>query len=96
MQEMQETCAQSLGREDPLEKQMATHSSILAWRKPWTEKPGELQPTGLQRVKHNWATNTFFSSWKEEIEREAMGRHIKNNKIISVKGKIKQEQNQEI
>ena len=47
---MQETWVRSLGREDPLEKEMATHSSILAWRIPWTEKPSRLQSTGLQRV----------------------------------------------
>ena len=46
---MQKTQVQSLGREDPLEKGMATHSSILAWRIPWTEEPGELQSMGLQR-----------------------------------------------
>ena len=45
---MQETWVQSLGREDPLEKGMATHSSILAWRIPWTEEPGGLQSMGLQ------------------------------------------------
>ena len=44
---------QSLGQEDPLEEGMATHSSILAWRIPWTEEPGGLQPTGLQRVTHD-------------------------------------------
>ena len=49
----QETRVQSLGREDPLEKEMATHSSILAWRIPWTEEPGGLQSTGLQRVGHD-------------------------------------------
>ena len=43
----------SLGREDPLEKEMATHSSILAWRIPWTEDAGGLQSTELQRVRHN-------------------------------------------
>jgi len=47
---MQETRVKSLGQEDPLEKGMAVHSSILAWRIPWTEKPGRLQPVGLQRV----------------------------------------------
>ena len=47
---MQETQIQTLGQEDPLEKEMATHSSILAWRIPWTEKPGRLQFMGLQRV----------------------------------------------
>ena len=45
---MQETWVRFLGREDPLEKEMATHSSILAWRIPWTEEPGGLQSMGLQ------------------------------------------------
>ena len=44
---------QSLGQEDPLEEEMATHSSIFAWRTPWTEEPGGLQCTGSQRVRHN-------------------------------------------
>ena len=47
---MQETWVQSLGREDPLEKEMATHSSISAWDKPWTEEPGELQSMGLSQT----------------------------------------------
>ena len=50
---MQETWVQSLGQEDPLEKGMATHSSILAWEIPWTEEPGGLQSMGLQRVRHD-------------------------------------------
>ena len=50
---MHETQALSLGWEDPLEKGMAIHSSILAWRIPWTEEPGGLQSMGLQRVGHN-------------------------------------------
>ena len=50
---MQETQVQSLGWEDPLEKGMATHSSILAWRIPWTEEPGGLQSMGSQRVGHD-------------------------------------------
>ena len=50
---MQETWVQSLGWEGPLEKGMATHSSILAWRIPWTEEPGGLQSVRLQRVGHN-------------------------------------------
>ena len=54
VQETPETWIQSLGREDPLDKEMATHSSILAWEIPWTEKPGELQFMGLQRVRHEW------------------------------------------
>ena len=48
-----------LGQEDPLEKGMATHSSILAWRIPRTEEPGRIQSMGSQRVGHNWAANTF-------------------------------------
>ena len=59
---MQETRVWSLGQENPLEKQMATHSSILAWRIPWTEEPVRLQSLGLQRVGHNWATNTCTSA----------------------------------
>ena len=47
---MQETWVQSLGQEDPLEEEMATHSSILAWRIPWTEEPGRLESMGLQRI----------------------------------------------
>ena len=50
-----ETRVQSLGREDPVEKGMATHSNILAWRIPWTEKRGRLQSTGSQRVGQGWA-----------------------------------------
>ena len=50
---VRETQVQSLGREDLLEKEMATHSSILAWKIPWTEEPGRLQSKGSQRVGHN-------------------------------------------
>ena len=49
---MQETQVQFLGQEEPLEKEMATHSSILAWRIPWAEESDGLQPMGLQRVRH--------------------------------------------
>ena len=55
----QETHVRSLGWEDLLEKGMTTHSSILAWRMPWTEKPGGLQSMGLQSVRHDWVPNTF-------------------------------------
>ena len=57
---MQETQVQSLGWEDPLEKGMVTHSSILAWRIPWTDGTGELQFMGSQRVGHNSVTNTLL------------------------------------
>ena len=67
---MQEIWAQSLGWEDLLEKGMATHSSILAWRIPWMEEPGELQSIGSQRVGHDWVTftsgsrsNTLYMYW---------------------------------
>ena len=53
---MQETWVGSLGWEDPLEEEMATYSSILAWRVPWIEEPGGLQSTGSQRVRHDCAT----------------------------------------
>ena len=53
IQETQEMQVQSLGLENPLEEEMATHSSILAWKIPWTEKPGGLQSMGLQRTEHD-------------------------------------------
>ena len=53
MSAMKETWVRSPGREDPLEKGMATHSSILAYKIPWTEEPGRLQSMGSQRVRHN-------------------------------------------
>ena len=53
MQETQETWVQSLGREDPLEEGMMTHSGVLAWIIPWTEEPGRLQSMGSPRVGHN-------------------------------------------
>ena len=56
---MWETQVWSLGWEDLLEKEMETHSSILAWTTPWTEDPGELQFMGSQRVQHNWTTNAY-------------------------------------
>ena len=56
---VQETQIRSLGREDPLEKEMATHCSILAWKVPWTEEPGGLQSMGSQRAGHDGATNTY-------------------------------------
>ena len=55
-----ETWVGSLGREDPLEKEMATHCSTLAWKIPWMEEPGRLQSMWLQRVRHNWVTSLFL------------------------------------
>ena len=60
---VQETWVRSLGQKDPLEKEMATHSSILAWRIPWTEGPGELWAMRFQRVRHDFSdyiTTTNF------------------------------------
>ena len=54
MQETQKKWVRSLGWEDPLEEEMATYSSILAWRSPWIKELGELQSTGSQRIGHNW------------------------------------------
>ena len=59
-----ETQVRSLSQEDPLEEGMATHSSILAWRIPWTEEPGGLQSTGLHRVRHAWSDSTCTLSQK--------------------------------
>ena len=58
---VQETWVWSLSREDPLEQEIATHSSILAWRIPWTKELGRLQSMVWQRVRHDWATDTFTS-----------------------------------
>jgi len=60
VQEEQETRVWSLDQEDPLEKEMATHSSILAWKIPWTEEPGKLQSMGPQKVRHDWVTKHIF------------------------------------
>ena len=57
----------SIGSKDPLEKKMATHSSILAWEIPWTEEPGRLQSVGLQRVRHNWTTENTYTHVKQGI-----------------------------
>ena len=66
-----ETQVQSLGWEDPLEKEMATHFSTLAWNIPWTEKPGRLQSMGSQRVGHDWATSLHlgYTRFSQKIGR---------------------------
>ena len=89
---IQETWVWSLGQEDPLEKEMATHSSILAWRIPWTEEPDGLQSMWSQRVRNNWVTNTFrafqevikvtwvicMRPWSNKIDVPIRGRNSKN------------------
>ena len=68
---MWETLVQSLGWQDPLEMEMATHSNILAWKIPWTEEPRELQSMGSQRVGHDGETNiSFLSCWGALIGRQ--------------------------
>ena len=67
---MQETQVQSLSWEDPLEKEMAAHSSTLAWRIPWTEEPGGLQSAGSQRVGHDWATSLTHSLTHSVIKKK--------------------------
>ena len=57
---VQETWVRSLGREGALEKEMATHSSILTWEISWTEEPGGLQSIASQRIGHDWVTNTYL------------------------------------
>ena len=65
MQEMKETLVWSLGQEDPLKEEIATHSSVLAWKIPWTEEPGRLQSLGSQRVRHIFYTGIHlcFDEW---------------------------------
>ena len=70
----------SLGQEDPLEEKIATHSSILAWRIPWTEEPGGLQSMRLQRDGHNWVTNTFHAFLTVPLSYFAMYRQANTTK----------------
>ena len=66
---MQETWVQALSRKDPLEKEMATHSSILAWRIPWTEEPGGLQSTGSQRMSDFTLTTFALRVWSSGLSK---------------------------
>ena len=79
---MQETWVRSLGREDPLEKGMTTHSSILGWRIPWTKEQGGPQSMGLQRTGHSWATNTQSSlGFRVTIRRCVMEQLLNKNQL---------------
>ena len=60
---MQETCVQSLGREEPLEKEMTAYSSVLAWEIPWAEEHGRLQSIGSQRLGQNWKDSAHTHAW---------------------------------
>ena len=81
---MQETWVWSLGQKDPPEKGMATHSSVLAWKIPWTEEPCRLQSIGLLRIGHNWVTNgcTLFTYLLSSRQ------HIMLTKVRLVKGMV--------
>ena len=87
---MQETWVWSLGQEYPLEKEMATHSSTLAWKIPWTEEPGRLQFIGLQRVGHDWANSLslFFpvpvDTWHTEQKLGKMTGHLGKGKMLTL------------
>ena len=80
MQESHETWVLSLGQEDHLEEGMATHSSILAWRVPWTEKPEGLQSMGSQRVRHNWSD----LAWTLGRVPSKLGKNVKIGRIHKI------------
>ena len=75
---VRETQVRSLGGEDPLEKEIATHSSTLAWKIPWTEEPGGLQSMESQRVGHDWVTSLslFTLDVSKEVEKERISFHL--------------------
>ena len=75
MQETEEMWVQSLGGKDPLEEGRATHSSILTWRIPWTEEPGELQSIELQRVGHDWGNLAAQGAFKTKLDEPAIDFH---------------------
>ena len=85
---IQQPWVRSLGWEDPLEKEMATHSSILAWRIPWTEEPVELQSMGSQRVRHDCATSLHFTSSHSEKISDLTKILFKNRKTKAHKGQV--------
>ena len=85
MQEMQEMQVRSLGSEDPLEEEMATHSSILAWRIPWTEETGGLWSIGLQRVGHNWSDLVSMHIRVGGVGRVWLGSPISSSQELSLK-----------
>ena len=73
---MRETRIQSLVRGDLLEKEMAPHSSILAWKIPWMEEPGRLQSIGSQWVRHNWMTSLSFLANNRLVQRKLMAERL--------------------
>jgi len=84
---MWETWVRSLGWKDPLEKEMATHSSTLAWKIPWTEERGRLQSMGLQRVGHDWVTlllNIFMTRPKKEHFMYASAEALQTHTLLNL------------
>ena len=83
---MQETQVQSLGWDNPLEKEMATHSSTLAWKISWTEESGRLQSMGSQRVRHDWATSLSLSveSWRPPWNCRKLGIQIRSSSFLQL------------
>ena len=86
---MRETRVRSLSREDPLEKEMATHSSTLAWRIPWTQEPGRLQFTGSQIVGCDWAISLYYIQKKRWCHLEQIIRDSAHTLNSCWKGKEK-------
>ena len=86
---LQETQILFLGRDNALEKEMASHSSILAWRAPWTEEPGRLQFMGLERVRYDWETNFQLSLFKlPDLTNQAWKQYSKVNTKEEVTGLV--------
>ena len=89
---MQETPVQSLGQEESLEKEMATHGSILAWEIPWIEEPGGLQSMGSQRVRHDWATKPpariltpgYWWFWQSRQKEEGLCHKLPAQAIVNL------------
>ena len=72
MQAMYETQVWSLGQEDSLQEGMETHSSVLAWRVPWTEEPGGLESIGSQRAGHDWSHLAQHTGWQQQIQQKSV------------------------
>ena len=81
---MEETQVRFLSREDPLEEEMETHFSILAWKIPWTEEPGGLQSMGLQRVGHDWVSEHIVYDHKVAKDGEALYSQQKQDQELTV------------
>ena len=84
MQEPQETQVQSLAQEDPLEEEMAIHSSTLAWRIPWTEESGRLQSLGLQTVRHDLAAEHTCMHSHLWMGRQSFGKSLRKTQVTGL------------